>query len=112
VRQTRNVTYEKSDSEKIFFTRFPVENRVIRKDSARCRASNAHALRARYEWGVLWQVNRRIGTTGTAAPAAQNCPKVPDGKNRLNENEPKRSQRNEAENPRHERQTRFRAESA
>jgi hypothetical protein len=46
VRQTRTMTYEKSARAKVFFTRFSIENRAARRNSARKRASNAHARRA------------------------------------------------------------------
>jgi hypothetical protein len=45
VRQTRTITYEKIARAKIFFIAFPLEIAVAR-NSARPRASNAHARRA------------------------------------------------------------------
>jgi hypothetical protein len=46
VRQTRNVTYEKSDSRQIFFTRFPLEiERFARIPRARVRQTRTRFVR-------------------------------------------------------------------
>ena len=48
VRQPRNVSYEKSDSAKIFFTRFPIENQAnVKIPRARVRQTRTRSGRYR-----------------------------------------------------------------